>query len=283
VKLHPRFSANSLASPLHLRCLGLIALVWPLMTTSPEMGAERSAPKVDLELVLAVDVSSSMTGEEQRIQRVGYANALRSAEVLQAIRSGPRGKIAIIFFEWARPGYQRILLPWTIIDGPDAAAASAATIENQSAASEGGTSISAALLLAAGLLQTTELQGDRQVIDVSGDGPNNAGPYIAPIRDGLIADGVTINGLAISLPPKTKPRRLDYFGPQYIEAYYKGCVIGGSDAFVVVVAGVEEFEVAIRRKLAREIAGAQPRVQFAASDGQHFPMDCHALGDSPGR
>jgi hypothetical protein len=241
VKRHP----YSLASPLHLPCLGLLALIWPLaLNVSEQAGAERSARNVDL---------------------------------------GPRGQIAILYFEWARPDYQRILLPWAVIDGPAATAAAAATIESQPTASEGGTSISAALLLAGRLLQTTELHGDRQVVDVSGDGPNNAGPYITPIRDRLIAGGVTINGLAISLPPKNKPRGFDDFGPQDPEAYYKACVIGGSDAFVIAAAGVEEFEPAIRRKLAREIAGAQPRVRPAASDGQHFLTDCHTLGDSPGR
>jgi Protein of unknown function (DUF1194) len=180
------------------RVLGLVLAV---ALSSPTWAAsEESAGTVDLELVIAVDVSSSMSQEEQRVQREGYINALRSPDVFRVIKSGRRGRIAIAYFEWARPDYQRVLLPWTIIDGLADAASIADAIDGQPAIPQGGTSISVGLQFAGRLLQTSGLVSDRQVVDVSGDGPNNEGPRVAPARDALIARGVTINGLVISLP-----------------------------------------------------------------------------------
>jgi hypothetical protein len=239
---------------------------------------------VDLKLVIAVDVSLSMTSDEQRVQREGYASALRDPEILDAIASGPRGRIAMTYFEWARPDYQRVLMPWTVIGSAQDAAAFADAIEALPTASAGGTSISAGLLFALTLLESSALRSDRQTIDVSGDGPNNAGPPINPVRDALIARGVTINGLAISLPAHDAPGRFDTFGPHYIESYYEGCVIGGPGAFVIAVGDVAEFRQAIRRKLLNEIAGAPARLQRAAYDGRYPAVtDCRPFGASPGR
>ena len=180
------------------RVLGLLLAV---ALSSPTWAAsEKSAGAVDLELVIAVDVSSSMSQEEQHVQREGYVGALRIPDVLRVIKSGRRGRIAIAYFEWARPEYQRVLVPWTVIDGPADAAAIADAIDGQPAIPQGGTAISVGLRFAGRLLQTSGLVSDRRVVDVSGDGPNNAGPRVAPARDALIARGVTINGLVISLP-----------------------------------------------------------------------------------
>jgi hypothetical protein len=137
-----------------------------------------AAPAVDLELVLAADVSGSMTKEELRIQREGYVNALRNVEVVNATLSGTRGRIAIAYFEWSGPDYQRLIMPWTVIDGPDSARSFADTLEEQPAGTSfygglagEGTSISGALSFSSRLLQNSGLQSDRQIIDVSGDGP----------------------------------------------------------------------------------------------------------------
>jgi hypothetical protein len=243
--------------------------------------AEETPFAVDLELVLAVDVSSSMNEAEQRMQRDGYVSALRNPDVLRAIGSGAYGRIAIAYVEWARPNYQRVLMPWTVIDGPDGAASFANALEAKSIVIDAGTSISGGLLSAERLLQTSALHSDRQIIDVSGDGPSNAGPPVAKARDAVIALGVTINGLAISLPPGASDR-WNLFGEHYVESYYEDCVIGGAGAFVIVVSDLADFEKAIRRKLEIEIAGPPVRLQLATRSPRPS-VDCLTVGSSPGR
>jgi hypothetical protein len=218
-----------------------------------------SSATVDLELVLAADVSGSMTKNELRIQREGYVNALRSPQVINAILSGPRGRIAIAYFEWASPDYQRLIVPWTVIDGPDSARSFADTLEGQPMGTSfygglagGGTSISGALFFSSRLLQNSSVQSDRRIIDVSGDGPNN--------------------GLAISISENS-------FEGQTLGPYYKGCVIGGPGAFVITIGDRADFARAIRRKLLREIASAAPRVELAAVRVSPR-IDCHAIEQS---
>jgi Protein of unknown function (DUF1194) len=250
-------------------------LVVPSMA---QAGPDKSPLAIDLALVVAVDVSSSMDKAEQRVQRQGYVSALRDPDVLQAIGSGRRGRIAIVYVEWARSDYQHVVMPWTVIERPEDATSFADALDAQPIASEMGTSISGALLAAAKLLETTSLRSDRQVIDVSGDGPNNAGIPVAPVRDALIAQGVIINGLAISLPPGDASGRLDSFGEHYIETYYEGCVIGGPGSFVIAVSALSDFERAIRRKFVFEISGLPPRVQLAAHQLASNSIDCMPTG-----
>jgi hypothetical protein len=247
-----------------------------------------SAPAVDLELILAADVSGSMTKDELRMQREGYVNALRNVDVINATLSGTRGRIAIAYFEWASPDDQRLVMPWTVIDGADSARSFANALKEQpigtyfyGGLAGGGTSISGALSFSSRLLQGSGLQADRQVIDVSGDGPNNCGSPIAPIRDRLISLGTTINGLAIS-PSKLAADTTDSLGKPTLEWYYKSCVVGGPGAFVIAVGDRADFEKAIRRKLVLEIAGAPPRIQVAAEMLSPRP-DCFPIGQSPGR
>jgi hypothetical protein len=247
-----------------------------------------AAPAVDLELILAADVSGSMTKDELRIQREGYVNALRDVDVINATLSGTRGRIAVAYFEWASPDDQRLIMPWTVIDGPDSARSFAHALKEQPLETNfdvglegGGTSISGALSFSSRLLQSSGLQADRHVIDVSGDGPNNCGAPIAPIRDGVISRGVTINGLAISPSKRAASDTMESFGKPSLE-WYKGCVIGGPGAFVITVADRADFEKAVRRKLVLEIAGAPPRIQPAAERLSSRP-DCFAIGQSPAR
>jgi Protein of unknown function (DUF1194) len=248
-----------------------------------------SAPAVDLELILAADVSGSMTKDELRIQREGYVNALRDADVINATLSGTRGRIAVAYFEWASPDDQRLIMPWTVIDGPDSARSFANALKQQpigtyfySGLEGGGTSISGALSFSSRLLQSSGLRADRQVIDVSGDGPNNCGAPIAPIRDSVISRGATINGLAISPSKRAAGDTMDSFGKPSLEWYYKGCVIGGPGAFVITVGDRADFEKAVRRKLVLEIAGAPPRIQPAAERLSPRP-DCFTIGQAPAR
>jgi hypothetical protein len=161
-----------------------------------------------------------------------------------------------------------------VIEVPADATAFAEAIAAQSSLSQGGTSISTGLLAAGRLLRTGVLKSDRQVIDVSGDGPNNDGPDIEQTRDALIARGVTINGLAISLPHNA-PNMIESFDLDYIVSYYRRCVIGGAGAFVLAVGELADFERAIRRKLVDEIAAAVARLQLVVDDGRYpAVVDC---------
>ena len=266
--------AARIAAVANLLAAASIALAW----LSPAARAERqtAAPSVDLKLVVAVDVSTSMSDEEQRLQRDGYASALRSPDIMHAIRSGRLGRIAIAYVEWARPEYQRLVVPWTVIDNAAEAAAIADEIERQSSAPQGGTSISAALVTAGRLLRTSELQSDREIVDVSGDGPNNSGPHLREAREGLIRRGVTINGLAISLSHSPHDM-IESFPLDYIVSYYKHCVIGGSGAFVLAVGDPADFARAIRLKLIAEIAESPELAllpQLARYDRQYSIADC---------
>jgi hypothetical protein len=225
--------------------------------------ARAQTANVDLELVLAVDVSRSMDFEEQRLQRNGYVAAFRHPEVLAAIASGPLGRIAVTYVEWAGPASQRVIVPWTVLASSDDALAFARRLDGGEMLRERGTSISSGLYFAAKLFESSGVRGLRQAIDVSGDGPNNMGPPVVPTRDGLIERGITINGLPIMLRPGGG------FGPYGIpnlDVYYEDCVIGGPGAFVITVDEVSQFPAAIRRKLVLEIAGvdAQPKLIPAA-------------------
>ncbi|UCI10747.1 DUF1194 domain-containing protein [Mesorhizobium sp. B1-1-8] len=235
---------------------------------------------MDLELVLSVDVSSSMSEAEQRLQRQGYVEALQDAKVWQSIKSGRRGRIGITNVEWAGPDHQIVRMPWAILEQPEDAVAFSEALRAQPIVRGRGTSISGALLVAGKLLEDGPA-GDRQVIDVSGDGPNNAGLPLQPVHDTLIADGVTINGLVISLHAHDT---LDSFGPGFVEFYYESCVIGGSGTFTVTVASTADFANAIRRKLVNEIAGMSASVHSAAYQLHLGPVvDCDTVGEAPGR
>ncbi|HET7911100.1 MAG TPA: DUF1194 domain-containing protein [Pseudolabrys sp.] len=225
-----------------------------------------SAIPVDVELVIAVDVSYSMDPDEQALQREGYVLALTSKEFLQALRQGAHGKIAIIYFEWAGQFDQKILMPWRLIDGPESADAVAAEIARAPYRRASRTSISGALHFAKPLFDDSGYKGLRRVIDVSGDGANNAGPLVDLTRDDVLAAGITINGLPIML-------KRPYTGTMDIaelDVYYEDCVIGGPGSFVIPIREREKFIEATRTKLVLEVAGRQPvsRIVPAASRGR---------------
>jgi hypothetical protein len=227
--------------------------------------ADRSpnAVAVDVELVLAVDVSYSMDPDEQALQREGYITGITSSEFMQALRQGINGKVAITYFEWAGPFDQKIIMPWRLIEGPGSADAVAAEIARAPYRRASRTSIAGALTFARPLFDISGYRGLRRVIDVSGDGANNAGPPIVPTRDGVLAAGITINGLPIMLKQPT-PGSMDI---EDLDVYYEDCVIGGPGAFVVPIREREKFIEATRTKLVLEIAGRQtePRVMPASS------------------
>ena len=242
-------------------CLSTAAIAGVPLSLADKSG---NAVPVDVELVIAVDVSYSMDPDEQKLQREGYIRALTSREFLNALREGAQGKIAVTYFEWAGQYDQKIVMPWRLIDGPEAADAVAAEIANAPYRRASRTSISGGLIFASKLFESSGYRGTRRVIDVSGDGTNNAGELIVPTRDNVLAQGITINGLPIMLK-RPNPGSLDI---ENLDFYYEDCVIGGPGAFVVPIHNTDQFIDATRTKLILEIAGRQlgPRVMPASAD-----------------
>ena len=211
-------------------------------------------PSVDVELVLAVDVSYSMDMDELAIQREGYAQAIVSKEFLQALKTGPNGKISVTYFEWAASSDQKIIIPWRVIDGPETADAVANEIMKTPIRRASRTSISGAINFAMPLFDENPHRGLRRVIDISGDGPNNNGSPVTVARDAALEKGITINGLPIMVKePSYSTMDIDN-----LDFYYEDCVIGGPGSFVVTIKDREKFKEAIRTKLLLEVAGRTP-------------------------
>ena len=222
--------------------------------------------EVDVELVLAVDVSRSMSPRELEIQRRGYAEALVSDPVVQAITQGMTGQVAIAYLEWAGQASQRVVIDWRLLGSRADAEAFAADLSAGFSASMRRTSISTALLAAADMFEGNGYVGLRRVIDISGDGPNNEGRPVTQARDEVLGRGIIINGL----PLMTN----DGFGAGFnlpdLDEYYRQCVVGGPAAFVVPVTDWDQFADAVRQKLVLELVGLPP------------PPDLAAPGPAPG-
>jgi hypothetical protein len=219
--------------------------------------------RVDVELVLAVDVSRSMTPNELEIQRRGYAEAIASAEIVDAIRNGPEGRVALSYMEWAGAGSQRTVVGWTLIASSEDARAFADRLITRFDENLSRTSISGAIDAAAASFDGNGFAGWRQVIDVSGDGPNNHGRPVEDARDAALARGIVINGLPLMTD--------EGIGRQWhladLDRYYRDCVIGGPAAFVIPVKDWSEFVFAVRQKLVLEFVGpAVPLIRV-----QHDP------------
>jgi len=210
---------------------------------------------VDLELVLAVDVSGSVDFEEAALQRDGYVNAINSPVFAKAVAGGVLGRIAVTYVEWAGEAVQATVLDWRLIDGAASARAFAKALAAAPISTGPWTSISDAISYAVPLLEGNRFQGTRRVIDISGDGPNNVGAPVTEARAAAIAKRITINGLPIindRLQPSGRPQLKD------LDRYYAACVIGGPGAFLVAAKDFQDFGRAIRRKLLFEIAGIGP-------------------------
>lgn len=218
------------------------------------LAAKESHPSVDVELVLAVDVSYSMDMDELALQREGYAHAIISREFLQALKTGPNGKISVTYFEWAASGDQKIIIPWRLIDGPETADAVANEILKTPIRRASRTSISGAINFGMALYDENPHRGIRRVIDISGDGPNNNGSPVTAARDAAVEKGIVINGLPIMV----KEPSYSTMDIGHLDFYYEDCVIGGPGSFVVTIKEREKFKEAIRTKLVLEIAGRTP-------------------------
>jgi len=213
-----------------------------------------NALPVDVELVIAVDVSYSMDPEEQALQREGYITGFTSRDFMQALRGGMHGRVAVTYFEWAGPYDQKIVVPWRMIDGPEAADAFVSEIARAPYRRASRTSISGALNFAKPLFDGSGYRGFRRVVDVSGDGANNSGPFVTLVRDDLLSAGITINGLPIMLKrPNSFTMDIDN-----LDVYYEDCVIGGPGSFVIPIRERDQFKEATRTKLVLEIAGRTP-------------------------
>ncbi|TAZ84407.1 DUF1194 domain-containing protein [Rhizobium ruizarguesonis] len=226
--------------------------------------AQAGGSEVDVTLVLAVDTSRSMDFEEIGIQREGYVEALKHTEFIDAVKGGLTGRIAISYFEWAGYVVQDSVIDWQVIETEEDAIAFASKLEARPIATQRRTSISTAIAQGASMIVSGPFQSRRQVIDVSGDGPNNSGDPVTPARDKAVEAGVI--GLAIMLRPSDAPNGLD--------KYYADCVIGGPGAFVLPVRKIEDFAVAVRRKLVLEISGLSPPVMVQKIAGAEAGTDC---------
>ncbi|PVB60236.1 DUF1194 domain-containing protein [Labrenzia sp. 011] len=207
--------------------------------------------EVDVELVLAVDISQSMDTEEQEVQRAGYIAALTSREFLDAIQVGPIGRVAVTYMEWGGVDEHFIVADWTVIRDAGTAAHFASKIAEAPLRQVQRTSIASALEKSVQLVQGNQYMGLRQVIDISGDGPNNQGGSVTEMRDRMIATGVTINGLPLMM----KSNKNTWQAMLNLDHYYEDCVIGGPGSFAIPVRSQEGFADAIRMKLVMEIAG----------------------------
>lgn len=215
--------------------------------------------EVDVELAIAVDISYSMDLEELALQREGYAQAFRSADIKKAIAGGQLGRIAVTYYDWADAGNQQVVVPWMLIDSPEKADQFADRIIAQPIRRARRTSISSAIDFGVKQIKANPFRGTRQVMDISGDGPNNSGGPVVSARDAALDAGITINGLPIVL------KRGGWGDIESLDLYYQDCVIGGPRAFMVAIRSREEFLPAIRQKLLLEIADLQPP-QFGALD-----------------
>lgn len=223
------------------RTIGTIAGVWTLalLGSAGPLGAQQT---VGLELVLAVDTSGSVDNGEFDLQRRGLAAAFRDPTVVAAIRSA--GRVAVSLVQWSGPDEQGVDVAWFTVSDGQSAAALANRIDATERRYYGTTAITALLYDAVAMLRANRIEGLRQVIDISGDGPNNSGQDPDRVRDWAVAAGITVNGLAILNEDST------------LDRYYRDHVIGGPGAFLIDARDYRAFAAAIRAKLIREIRGA---------------------------
>lgn len=230
--------------------IAVLAVLWP-----SSRAAAQPLP-VDLELVLAVDISGSIDDDESRLQREGYLAALIHPSVIEAVSSGPFGRVAVTYIEWAGDDFQQTIVDWMLIEDEASARTFVATLAETPRRTERWTSISTAIDFAVPMFDTNAYEGARRVIDVSGDGYNNRGRQVTVARDDAVAAGVTINGLPI-LNQRPSPGG-GWPAATKLDDYYEKNVIGGPGAFIVAAKGFEDFSRAILSKLVLEIAGLTP-------------------------
>jgi hypothetical protein len=239
-----------------MRMVGAGALLLLILALVALPAGASAAEPVDLLLVLAADVSRSVDAAKFQLQRDGYAAAVSDPRVIEAIQSGRNARIGLTFVEWSGVGSQRVVIDWTVITNAETAKGFGDHLLEAPRSFADRTSISGAIEFAMGQIARAPYQAARRVIDVSGDGTNNAGREVTAARDEAVAQGVTINGLVILSetplawnPDHTNP-------PGGLENYYRDHVIGGSGAFVLAAQDFNSFGQAIVKKMIAEVAQA---------------------------
>src|SRR5271170_7866662 len=238
---------------------GFMIWAWAALLAAPNLAAAQGAPPgktvpVDIELVLAVDVSRSIDADEFELQRQGYARAIVNPTVLSAIQSGSIGAIAVTYVEWSGADQQRTVVDWALIHDQASAQDFSAAILAAPRSFAAYTSISGAIDYSVRLFESDRYEGSRQVIDISGDGSNNSGRPVWLARDAAIEGGITINGLAIV---NDRPNPFSRPEPK-LDDYYRENVVGGTGAFVVIAENFASFSSAVLSKLIQEFAEAAP-------------------------
>jgi hypothetical protein len=251
-----------------------LTLLAGVLGVAPVRAQPQSSQRVDVALVLAADVSRSITSDEFQLQRQGYAKGIANPDVVRAIQAGTNGAIALTFVEWAGPDEQQVVVDWQIVRDPASAKAFTDALLAAPRAFVGRTSISAALDFAMARLKASGVKAERQVIDVSGDGTNNAGRSLDDARKEALAAGVTINGLAIinesanifGFSGHTQP-------PGGLPTWYHDNVTGGPGSFLLTVEDFESFGEAMTKKLLNEIAMTRPPFDLAqrAASASPYP------------
>jgi len=236
-------------SQISRRAAIVLAFVSALFAASPAQ-----TEPVDLLLVLAADVSRSVDSQKFQLQREGYAAALADPRVIDAIQLGRRGRIGVLFLEWSGFGNQKVVIDWTVVDGPKAAQAFGDRLLESPRSFADRTSISGGIDAAVAQLARAPFEGQRRTIDVSGDGTNNAGRDVGLARDEALALGISINGLVIlsETPLPWNPEHTN--PPGGLTKYYRDNVIGGPGSFVLEAKDFNSFGEAIVKKMIAEIA-----------------------------
>jgi Protein of unknown function (DUF1194) len=231
-----------------LNAFACLIVALPLSSPLPVQAAQ----PVDLKLVLAIDVSGSIDPEEAQLQREGYQRALVNEEVVKAITSGPLGKIALSYVEWAGLGHYKVVVDWQVIDDRASVEAFVAKLARTPIEGAHRTSLSEAIDRSVRHLATNDIEGTRRIIDISGDGANNYGRLVTQARDDAVKQGITINGLPILAATSVNG---PYPSIPDLDLFFRDCVIGGPGSFYVVAHGFDDFARAVHKKLILEIAG----------------------------
>lgn len=229
------------------------ALVGSLAAMAAATTARAADTPVDLQLVLAVDVSRSIDEVEAELQRRGYIEALTSDRVIDAILSGEHRRIALCYTEWAGTHYQTVVIDWTVIDSAAGARRFAEKLAEAPRQSQSWTAVGAALVHAGQRFDASGFTSKRRVIDVSGDGRTNDGPPAEIVRDKLVTMGIVINGLPVMMNRTNFGRPPDLT----LDKYYEENVIGGPGSFMIVADNFDHFGRAVRTKLVREISSIE--------------------------
>ena len=227
-----------------------VSILGLLAYSSLAPAAQQSGPQqVDLKLVLATDVSGSISDEELQLEREGTAEAFLDPQVIKAIQGGSLGRIAVSMVDFSSQGIGKVVIDWQIIHDKNTATSFAETVRDLPHTPGRRTSVSSALELGSLLIESSEkdIVATRKVIDVSGDGPNNDGNPMMETHDRIVAQGIVVNGLPIM------DDNANGYYPD-LDKYYAGCVVGGRGAFVVVVRKYADYAAGMRHKLILEIS-----------------------------